>query len=221
MKALLLSAGKGTRLNGYQHGKPKALVELMGKTLLDRQIESLFSASITQIIINVSHKSELIKEHIKKTYPQHDKIIVNDEGPEPLETAGAVIDVLDVLGEENFILTSVDLITSFPYSLAIGGDFKNTIILVPNPAHNMGGDYSIMEDGKVSKRDPSLTYSGISVLSPKLFSEFEPSVLKLTEVFNQAIQRQLLKGFLYNGAWFDVGTVERIKLAEDYLSQLD
>jgi NDP-sugar pyrophosphorylase family protein len=57
MKALLLSAGKGTRLNGYQNDKPKPLIEVLGKTLLDRQIQNLLDASFSQIIINVSHKS--------------------------------------------------------------------------------------------------------------------------------------------------------------------
>jgi MurNAc alpha-1-phosphate uridylyltransferase len=217
MKALLLSAGKGTRLNGYQNDKPKPLIEILGKTLLDRQIENLLEASFSQVIINVSHKSELIKEYLNKHYYNHKKIIINDEGPEPLETAGAVIDALPLIGEEDFVLTNVDLITSFPYSLAIEGGLKNTIILVPNPPHNMSGDYSVTKDSKITKHHPSLTYSGISVLSPNLFYEFDPGVHKLTEVFDQAIQRQLLKGYLYSGAWFDVGTLERINTAEDYL----
>jgi N-acetyl-alpha-D-muramate 1-phosphate uridylyltransferase len=208
MKALLLSAGKGTRLNGYQNDKPKPLIEVLGKTLLDRQIQNLLDASFSQIIINVSHKSNLIKEHLSK------------QGPEPLETGGAVIDALPLIGEEDFVLTNVDLITSFPYSIAIEGDLKNTLILVPNPPHNMSGDYSIMKNGNITKRHPGLTYSGISVLSPKLFYEFDPGVLKLTEVFDQAIQRELLKGYVYSGVWFDVGTVERINMAEDYLKSV-
>jgi N-acetyl-alpha-D-muramate 1-phosphate uridylyltransferase len=220
MKALLLSAGKGTRLNGYQNDKPKPLIEVLGKTLLDRQIQNLLDASFSQIIINVSHKSNLIKEHLSKHYYNHKKIIINDEGPEPLETGGAVIDALPLIGEEDFVLTNVDLITSFPYSIAIEGDLKNTLILVPNPPHNMSGDYSIMKNGNITKRHPGLTYSGISVLSPKLFYEFDPGVLKLTEVFDQAIQRELLKGYVYSGAWFDVGTVERINMAEDYLKSV-
>ena len=114
----------------------------------------------------------------------------------------------------------MDLITSFPYSIAIEGDLKNTLILVPNPPHNMSGNYSIMKNGNITKRHPGLTYSGISVLSPKLFYEFDPGVLKLTEVFDQAIQRELLKGYVYSGAWFDVGTAERINMAEDYLKSV-
>lgn len=116
MKALILAAGLGTRLRPLTNDKPKALIELKGKTLLEHAIEKVQAAGFDEIIVNIHHFADQVESFIKKRYPSR-KISISDERQKILGTGGAIKYAQQFLGEEAFLVYNVDVISDIDLGL--------------------------------------------------------------------------------------------------------
>jgi N-acetyl-alpha-D-muramate 1-phosphate uridylyltransferase len=111
--AFLLSAGLGTRLAPFTNEHPKALAVVNGKTLLQRNIEYLQQFDISNVVINVHHFANQIKEAVTKNKGWGSTIQFSDETNELLETGGAIVKAKDLLVEQpNFLVMNVDILTN-------------------------------------------------------------------------------------------------------------
>jgi len=110
---MLLAAGFGTRLKPFTDNYPKALAEVNGKTLLQRNIEYLQQFNIYDVIVNVHHFAEQIINYIQKNDGWGSKIVISDETDAILETGGGLKRAAWYFkNEENFVLMNVDVLTS-------------------------------------------------------------------------------------------------------------
>ena len=216
MKAMILAAGLGKRLRPLTLKIPKALIEINHKALILYHLEKLEAIGIKEVIINLHYHGDMIKSFLEdRTSP--DIQIVYSEESEVLETGGGIKKALPFFRDESFICVNADIFTDFDFTdlkLGLDSNSLGKLILVENPEHNRIGDFSLDCKGKLlppsSTGPANLTFSGISVLSPKLFDGFSDSKFRLAEVFVKAIPMGLLSGLKYDGSWYDVGSAERL-----------
>lgn len=221
MKVMILAAGRGERLRPLTESVPKPLVEVRGKTLLERHLERLAGAGFRRAVINVSHLAERITGRFGDG--AHGVAIDWSREAAPLETAGGIAKALPLLGDEPFLLVNSDVWCDFDFAQWRGhalGKRLAHLLLVPNPPHHPEGDFTL-EDGRVGNAPaPRYTYAGIAVLSPRLVAGVHAGdKAQLAPLWRAAAERGEVTGELYRGLWSDVGTLERLAELETRLSE--
>ncbi|EQD53513.1 nucleotidyltransferase family protein [mine drainage metagenome] len=215
MKALILAAGRGTRLAPLTDRVPKPLLVLGGESLLARQIRALARAGICDLVINLSYRGEMIRETIGSGEQYGVRIRYSDEGATPFETAGGIRRALEFLRPGPFWVVNADLVTDFPYaSLALHAGEAARIVLVPNPPHHPEGDFALVQDRVRVRGTPRFTFAGIGVYAAHLFEQMPQAVpIPLAPCLKQWAQAGMLGGVIHTGLWQDVGTLEAWRTA--------
>ena len=221
MRVMILAAGRGERLRPLTDSIPKAMVPAGGKPLIAWHLERLAAAGCREAVVNVSHLAERITEGIGDG-SRYGLSIRYSREPEPLETAGGIAHARALLGEAPFLLVNADVYCEIDFAalrrLDLGKRLAH-LVLVPNPAHRSGGDFTL-EDGFVGNGSAArYTYAGIAVMSPALVSGVKPDEkAPLAPLLRSSAERRLITGELYRGVWQDVGTRERLAELEAHLA---
>lgn len=215
MKAMILAAGYGKRLLPLTEKKPKSLIKIGDKSLIQRNIEHLINNGFNEIIINVSYLGDQVVDHVEDVFPDENIIFSIEESP--LGTGGGILRALPMLGNNPFLCMNADIfhnieINELPKDVEIAH-----LIGVENPDHNKSGDFSLNNDFvEVKESFNELTWSGISVINPGVFSDIETE----SETFNvwkfvllKYIQQGLVSGEKSENLWIDVGTHNRLNEA--------
>tara|TARA_Y100000589_G_scaffold87208_1_gene81324 strand:- start:640 stop:1311 length:672 start_codon:yes stop_codon:yes gene_type:complete len=215
MKAMILAAGFGKRLLPLTEVTPKPLLMIGKKTLIERNIEYLLNNGFSEIVINVSHLSEQIIEHVNEKFPDI-KINFSVEN-KPLGTGGGIQNAIPVIGSDPFLCVNADIFHEIKINDLSFDVEAAHLIGVPNPEHNKEGDFSINNGVVVVNEIKNmLTWSGISVINPKIFSDIqsrENSFNMWDAVLPKYIKKGIVTGHLSKDTWIDVGTIDRLKLA--------
>lgn len=215
MKAMVLAAGLGTRMGALTARRPKPLLEVGGETLIARQLAKLAAAGVDEAIVNVARLGDQIRDALGDGRRWGLKLRYSEEGDEPLETGGGILRALPRLGSAPFLVVNADVLTDIDFaSLSLDGA-EGLLVLVPNPEHHPQGDFALDDRGYVRISEPRLTYGGIALFDPKIFSGFKPGRQPLKPVLDAAIERGVLRGLRYDGLWIDVGTPERLQQARE------
>lgn len=220
-RAMVLAAGRGERMRPLTDTMPKPLLEIGGRALIEHHLTRLVAAGIRSIVINLSWHGAAIRERLGDGSGVGASIRYVDEGPEPLETAGGIVNALPLLGDAPFVVVNGDIWTGYPFErLALPTGRLAHLVLVPNPAHNPEGDFTLREDGDVRCIDaesrhegaaPTVTFSGLGIYSPALFAGLEAGIRPLAPVLLDAAARGTVSGEPWDGEWDDVGTPERLE----------
>lgn len=221
MKCMLLAAGLGERLRPLTNDTPKPLIQIAGKPLIAHHLEKLKHAGIAEIIINISYQGKKIKKYLGNGQNFGVDISYSDEGDTPLETAGGIIHALPLLGDDPFLVINSDIWYEHTLSFAnLSGDKQAHLVLINNPPHNQSGDF-VYELGKAfNSGENFLTFSGIGIYRPELFKNLPKKRLALSPILRNAIENELVSAEYFTGIWFDIGTPERLKQADDYVTSL-
>lgn len=221
MKAMILAAGLGKRMRPLTLETPKPLLLVNDKPLIVYHIESLAKAGFTEIVINHAWLGAQIESSLGDG-SQWGVIITYSAEDKPLETGGGIFRAIDKLSEhgEPFLVINGDIMTDFDFSslLSVNPALAH-LVLVANPEHHSEGDFSCRVDGMLALQDDKLTFSGISVLNPLLFAECKDSAFALGPLLKNAISAGHVSGSEYKGFWLDVGTIERLQLAEKFIKE--
>lgn len=217
MNAIILAAGKGERLKPLTHMVPKPLIEVSGKTLLERNINRLDEFGVRNIIVNGSKMGEKIESFLKKYEQSAMNIKFINEGEEPLGTAGAIFNIIDsgLITDEQFWVINADIITSFSFKgIFLKPGIMGHVVLVPNPEHNPNGDFCLDGDRVTISSNQRYTFSGISFFSTNCFKQSSKRYFSLADFLNEYIDKKMITGELFQGDWLDVGTANRLIQAE-------
>ena len=216
MKAMILAAGRGERMRPLTDHLPKPLVPLAGRTLIEHAIGALRRAGITDLVVNLGYRGAQIRECLGDGRAHAVRITYSDEGEPPLETGGGVFRALDLLGDEPFLLVNADVWSDFDLGALRrraeqmpDRDLAH-LVLVPNPLHRPQGDFVLVGDRVLNTGDPTLTFSGLSVLRPELFCQCEDGRFPLAPLLRHAAACGQMSGERFDGGWSDVGTPERL-----------
>ena len=212
MKAMILSAGRGSRLRPLTDHTPKVMIEIEGKPLIQHHIEKLRACGVTDIVVNLAHLGEKIVQYLGDGRHLGVKISYSKEPTGGLETGGGLAQALPLLGQHEFIAINGDVYSDFDYGKLppINNQLAH-LALVPNPVHNPMGDFSLDERGLLSqKREDHYTFSGIAVYHPALFANTQPGKFSVVPLLKQAMLNHQVSAEVYRGDWHDIGTIERL-----------
>lgn len=220
MKVMLLAAGRGERMGALTDTTPKPLLPVAGKPLLQHHIERLVAAGFSEIVINTAWLGEQIAAFIGDGRRFGVPVHISAE-KERLETGGGIFHALGLLGEQPFAVVNSDVWTDFPlHTLPQKINDLAHLVLVPNPSHNVKGDFGLSGNRCVSDGgDERLTFSGISVLRPELFANAQAGKFPLAPLLRQAMNAGRVSGERHDGLWIDVGTPERLRAVEHILQE--
>ena len=226
-QAMILAAGKGTRLRPLTLETPKPLVEVGGQPLIVWHIKALHTAGITDITINASWLADKLVETLGDGSQYGVTLHWSIEEDEPLETAGGIFQALHTgkLRDEPFILVNSDIWTTYDFAqlldYVLGADQRAHLLLIDNPEHNDGGDFAI-NNGLASEQAigdaDKYTFAGISVISPKLVEGLvsgQPAALG--PLLRQAMIKFQITAEVITDNWIDVGTPERLIQVQEFI----
>ncbi|WP_310493938.1 N-acetylmuramate alpha-1-phosphate uridylyltransferase MurU [Dechloromonas sp.] len=217
MKAFILAAGRGERMRPLTDHTPKPLLLAGGKPLIVWHLERLAAAGFREIVINHAHLGSLIEQTLGDGAQWGLHIQYSPEPPGALETAGGIATALPLLGDEPFLVVNGDVYCDFDFGrffrlTAEGWQPAAHLVMVANPAHHTGGDFSLNGERIVyANGEQTFTYAGIGVFSPAFFADVQPgTIMKLRPLLDAAIAAGTLTGERFAGRWVDVGTPQRL-----------
>lgn len=216
---MILAAGRGKRLRPLTDRLPKPLIEVCGKPLIEYHLEKLAQAGVLEVVINHAWLGEKIEATLGDGTRWGMTIHYSAEPEGGLETAGGIIKALPLLGDAPFLVINGDVYSDLPFERLIQRaqqmprECQAFLMLVPNPAHNPSGDFGLLDTQQIVEASAH-TFSGMSVLHPKLFQGREVEFIALAPILKQAIQSKQVMGELFEGYWSDVGTLERLNATE-------
>jgi MurNAc alpha-1-phosphate uridylyltransferase len=226
-KAMVLSAGLGTRMRPLTKRMPKPLVEVGGKALIDHVLDRLADAGVERAVVNVHHFAEQIERHLAaRAKPQ---IVISDERGLLLGTGGAVVKALPELGGAPFFHINSDTIWIDgvqPNLTRLADTFDPTamdaLLLLAPTTGSIGyagrGDFAFAPDGRLRRRAERevapFVYAGAAILAPALFAGAPKGEFPLTDLFDRAALAGRLHGLRLEGLWMHVGAPDAIVSAE-------
>lgn len=216
---MILAAGRGERMRPLTDTTPKPLLKAGGRALIEHHLERLGAAGIREVVINHGRLGHLIEAAVGDGGRYGLRIRYSPEGDTPLETGGGVFRALPLLGEGPFLLVNADVWSTLSYAdlPADPGEMVH-LVLVPNPAHHPGGDFSLSGGRVGTDGAPRWTYSGIGVYRPQLFADCTAGRFPLAPLLRRAATAGQITGRVYDGRWLDVGTPDRLRQLETLLA---
>ncbi len=196
--------------------RPKPLLLVAGRPIIEHHIVRLANAGIRDIIINLAYLGDLIKQTLGDGARFNVNITYSPE-TSGLETGGGIFNALSLLGKQAFIVVNGDIWCDYPFAnMRLADQTLAHLILVSNPEHNLEGDFSITK-GRLSCVPRTLTYSGIGLYHPDFFKNCTAGTFPLAPLLRAATAKQLVTAEFYQGHWFDIGTPKRLKQVNQFL----
>lgn len=225
-KAMVLAAGRGSRMKHLTDVLPKPMIPVANRPLIDRVLDKASAAGVTECIVNLCYLGEKIRMHLAA---RTDMAFAFSEEEEALETGGGVKKALPMLGSAPFFVLNSDPLWTEPSEPALErlkrawNPDKTDVLLLLQPmnrvfGHDGTGDYFI-ENGLPRRRKPEETaapyvFAGAQILHPRLFDNSPDGKFRLTELYDKAERAGRLACAVHDGDWFHVGTPEATALAE-------
>lgn len=230
--AMVMAAGLGKRMRPLTATRPKPLVEVAGKPLIDHVLDRLVAAGIGRVVVNVHYLADALEAHLVAN-ARGIEIIVSDERGRLMETGGGLAQARDLLGDAPILVVNSDnLWVDGPVDairlLASRWDdaiMDALLLMVPLArAHNHGGqgDFYLASDGRIiGRRKPGrvapFAYTGVQIVHPRLIADWPEGPFSTMVFWERAIAAGRAYGQVHQGLWFDVGTPAAIPRTEAML----
>jgi MurNAc alpha-1-phosphate uridylyltransferase len=226
--ALVLAAGLGKRMRPLTATRPKPLVDVAGKPLLDHVLDRLRTAGVEKAVVNVHYLADAVEAHLAKN-AQGLEIALSDERGLLLETGGGMVKAAAMIDCDPFLVVNSDnLWIDGPADtlklLASHWDDSRMdalLLLVPHARaenHRGLGDFHMGRSGRLRRRDRSrvapFVYTGIQIVSKRLLRDAPEGPFSTNLLWDRAIEEGRCFGAVHQGLWFDVGTPQSIKATE-------
>jgi len=216
--AMVLAAGLATRLRPLSLERPKALMEVAGKTLLDHALDRLAEVGVERAVVNTHHLAPQIERHLARR--QRPEITISHE-PEILDSGGGIAKALPLLGAEAFYVVNAKIVWRGGRSEAlirlaeIWDDARMDGLLLLHPTvsavgYEGAGDFTMDQLGRIAFRDPRevapFVYASIQILHPRFFADVPVGAYSLHPLWRRAIEAGRLYGLRHDGEWYHVAT---------------
>ncbi len=234
--ALVLAAGLGTRMRPLTNDRPKALVEVGGKALVDHVLDRLAEDGVRRAVVNVHHFADRLEGHLAgRSRPA---ITISDERPKLLETGGALVKARPHFANDAVIATAnIDSVwttdVGAPTALqALSAlwrpDEMDALLLLAATTRSMGyyarGDFTADNRGKLARRLPGrvapFAYMGVQLVKPALADGLPEEPFSMNKIWDKALAAGRLYGARLDGTWMHVGDPEARAMAEDRLARM-
>lgn len=232
--AMVMAAGIGKRMRPLTATRPKPLIEVAGKPLLDHCLDRLRAAGVAKAVVNVHYLADALEAHLKNRI-QGIEIVVSDERNRLLETGGGLVKALPLIDADPFLVVNADnLWIDGPMDtlrlLASYWDAEKMdalLLLVPLARANCQvgpGDFHMSATGELRRRKPGavapFVFTGVQMLSKRLFAgEMPEGPFSTNLLWDRAIAAGRCYGAAHQGLWFDIGAPPNIRKAERVLGR--
>lgn len=231
-KAMVLAAGFGRRMRPLTATAPKPLIAVAGKALIDHCLDGLDRAGVTTAVINVHYLPDLIEAHLARR--ARPRMIISDERARLMDTGGAIVQALPLLGREPFLLRNADSfwIEGVRPNLtrlfeAWEPERMDALLLLASTVGSAGyegrGDFFLSRTGRLTRRGERLVapfaYAGAAMVHPRLFEGAPEGPFSLNLLLDAAIEAERLYGLRLDGLWIDVETPTAIAAAESAIEE--
>ncbi len=229
--AMIMAAGKGTRMMPLTADRPKPLIEVAGVALLDHVLDHLRGAGIGKVVINAHYRAAQVEQHMANRASDFD-VAISDERDLLLDTGGGLVRALPMISDDPFLCVNADNWwtddgeNAFLRLMHAWDDELMDVLMLVVPfagANNSQGrgDFDMDREGRLSRRSPNgdadFVWTGIQMLSKRLIAH-PPSEVFSTNIFwDRAIARGRCFGLVHQGLWFDVGYPAAIAATEQKL----
>ncbi|MEM6579416.1 MAG: nucleotidyltransferase family protein [Pseudomonadota bacterium] len=218
---LMFAAGFGTRMKPLTETRPKPLIEVGGRALIDHAMHLVDQHGVSRVVVNLHYKPEMIRSHF-----QNSKVILSEETPDILDTGGGLKAAIPLLGAGPVFTMNTDAVWSGPNPFTMlkdawQPDLMDALLLCIPKEQAMGhagqGDFLIEPDGH-ARRGAGLIYSGVQIIQTAVARDVEESAFSLNVIWDRLIAADRLFGLAYTGRWCDVGQPASISVAERMLA---
>ena len=226
--AMVMAAGLGKRMRPLTATKPKPLIEVGGKPLLDHVLERLRAAGVKKVVVNVHYLADAVEAHLATRAHGLD-VEISDERALLLETGGGLIHAEPLIDADPFIAVNSDNLwvdgpaDTLKLLASHWDDSKMDALLLLVPLaraenHRGMGDFHMDRSGRLRRRDRShvapFVYTGIQMLSKRLLRDAPEGPFSTNILWDRAIEEGRCFGAVHQGLWFDVGTPKSIPMTE-------
>jgi len=220
--AMIFAAGLGTRMRPITDKLPKPLVEVAGRSILDRILDRCEAAGVTEAVVNTHHLADMVAARMEKR--EKPAIVVSREEI-LLETGGGVVKALPLLGADPFYVINGDVLwTDGPRDTLLRlaqnwSDSEMDALLLMHPVvrardYHGPGDFFLDPLGRLLRRQPRqvapFVFAGIQILHPRLFHDQPAGRFSLNVLYDRAAAAGRLYGIVHDGEWFHIGTPESL-----------
>ena len=218
--ALLFAAGFGTRMRPLTETRPKPLIPVAGRALLDHALELAAGAGVPRLVVNAHYRVGQIVDHL------HGRdIAVSVEAPDILDTGGGLVQARPLLGPGPVFTLNTDAVWTGPNPLrALAAEWDaarmGALLLCVPLSRARGraapGDFTLAPAGQL-RRGGDLVYTGAQIVAETALEGIEARVFSLNHVWDRLARQGRLFGLVHAGRWCDVGRPENIPEAEEML----
>ena len=235
--AMILGAGLGTRMRPLTDDRPKPLVELAGRALIDRTLAKLQRVGVLRVVVNVHYRADQLEAHLAgRKYPD---VLISNERAGLLDTGGGVGRALDLLGAGPFFIHNCDTFwidgeagaeDTLERMVALWDpDRMDSLLLLADPATSIGydgpGDFICGADGRLSRGRAeggnddraAMVFAGVSIADRRLFDDAPGNAYSLNVLWDRAIAAGRLFGLGHQGTWMHIGSPAALAEAERIL----
>jgi MurNAc alpha-1-phosphate uridylyltransferase len=233
--AMVMAAGLGKRMRPLTATRPKPLVQVAGKALLDHCLDRLRAAGVRKAVVNVHYLAGVLEAHLAKNV-QGIEIAISDEREQLLETGGGLVKALPLIEADPFLAVNSDNlwvdgpVDTLRLLASQWNDARMDALLLLVPlarahCHVGQGDFHLTQAGAVKRRKPGsvapYVFTGIQILSKRLFEgEVPAGPFSTNLLWDRAIAAGRCFGHVHQGLWFDVGAPLNIAKTEEILAGL-
>jgi MurNAc alpha-1-phosphate uridylyltransferase len=228
---MIMAAGLGKRMRPLTATRPKPLIEVAGRALLDHVLDRLRAAGVKKVVVNVHYLADAVEAHLQSR--DHGlEYAISDERGLLMETGGGLVQAADLIDSDPFLAVNSDnyWVDGPADTLKLlashwdGSKMDALLLLVPLARaqnHRGMGDFHMDRQGRVRRREKGrvapFVFTGIQMLSKQLLRDAPGGPFSTNILWDRAIEEGRCFGAVHQGLWFDVGTPNSIKLTESAL----
>lgn len=239
MNGMIFAAGLGTRLKPLTDDRPKALVELNGKPLLEYVILKMKSAGIERIVINVHHYADQVEAFLRANHNFDTDIVVSDERACLLDTGGGLLKARELFRQDDSVLIhNVDILSDIDLRLLMdvhrqSGNYATLVVkptmesrvlkfskegLLKGWENKITGEQKIVDDGFYGADEYS--FCGIHIVSPGYLKNMVyRGVFSIIDEYIAQAKNNDLRMYFHPGELVDLGTPQAIQETEEKIKQ--
>ncbi len=233
-RAMVMAAGLGVRMRPLTDDRPKPLIPVAGKALIDHCLDRLVAAGVELAVVNLHYRAEMLRAHLSQR--RDIEIRYSSEDDALLDTGGGVVKALPHFQNEPFFILNSDSIWVEGYSSALPTMARlwdetrmDGLLLLASMVSALGyegwrGDFRLSATGHVSRVPDRVispfAFPGVQLVHPRLFAEPPAAVFSTNVMWDRAIAKQRLHGTRLDGVWLHVGSPQARDDAEAFIARL-
>jgi MurNAc alpha-1-phosphate uridylyltransferase len=228
---MVLAAGLGTRMRPLTNDRPKALVTVRGRALIDHVLDRLIGAGVKRAVVNVHAFADLLEAHVKRR--SDIEIVISDERARLMETGGGIRQARPLLGDDPIVVCNIDSVWDEPAGPAIArlaqgfrADRMGARLMLAAMDSCLGfegaGDFFMDSSGALMFRDnlphSPWAYMGAQIIDPAIVDREPLEPFSLTRIWRRLAHEGRLFGAPLGGFWMHVGDPQAREEAEARLA---